>query len=96
MPFVIAEPCVDVIDTACVSVCPVDCIHYDDGIDRKLHINPDECIDCGACEAVCPVSAIFSEFDLPAEWDRYAVIDALWYQDKAAAREQVDTVKAAS
>ena len=47
MTYVIAEPCVDVMDTACVSVCPVDCIHYDEGVDRKLYIDPNECIDCG-------------------------------------------------
>ena len=57
MPYVIAEPCIDVQDKACVSVCPVACIHFDVGKDRKLYIDPNECIDCGACEPACPVAA---------------------------------------
>src|SRR4051794_3942201 len=51
MTFVIAEPCIDVKDRACVDECPVDCI-YEGG--RMLYIQPDECIDCAACEPVCP------------------------------------------
>ena len=35
---------------------------------RSLYIHPDECVDCGACEPVCPVEAIFYEDDLPAPW----------------------------
>ena len=65
MAYVIAEPCIDVLDISCVSVCPVDCIHYDEGTDRKLFIDPNECIDCGACEPECPVNAIFPEESLP-------------------------------
>jgi NAD-dependent dihydropyrimidine dehydrogenase PreA subunit len=61
MTYVIAEPCVDVMDQGCVSVCPVDCIHFDEGTDRMLYIDPNECIDCGACEPECPVNAIFPE-----------------------------------
>ena len=61
MTYVIAEPCIDVLDESCVAVCPVDCIHFDRGADRKLYIDPDECIDCGACEPECPVNAIFPE-----------------------------------
>ena len=72
MAYVIAEPCVDVHDRACVDECPVDCIY--DGL-RKGYIHPDECIDCGACEAVCPVVAIFHEEDLPDGWKHYAQIE---------------------
>ena len=68
MAYVIAEPCIDVLDISCVSVCPVDCIHYEEGTDRKLFIDPNECIDCGACEPECPVNAIFPEESLPPEW----------------------------
>ena len=68
MTYVIAEPCIDVLDISCVSVCPVDCIHYEEGVDRKLFIDPNECIDCGACEPECPVNAIFPEESLPPEW----------------------------
>src|SRR6478735_2630959 len=86
MAYVIAEPCIDVLDVSCVSVCPVDCIHFDEGTDRKLFIDPNECIDCGACEPECPVNAIFPEESLPPEWANYTAIDATWFTDKAAAR----------
>ena len=95
MTYVIAEPCVDVMDTACVSVCPVDCIHFDEGVDRKLFIDPNECIDCGACEPECPVNAIFPEESLPAEWAGYTAIEATWFNDKAAARAALDVLKPA-
>ena len=55
LPYVIAEPCIDVMDKSCVDECPVDCIYEGS---RKLYISPVECIDCGACEPVCPVEAI--------------------------------------
>ena len=66
--YVIAEPCVDVLDKACIEECPVDCI-YEGG--RMLYIHPDECVDCGACEPVCPVEAIFYEDDVPDKWREY-------------------------
>jgi NAD-dependent dihydropyrimidine dehydrogenase PreA subunit len=93
MAFVIAEPCLDVMDQACVRVCPVACIHLDAGKDRKLYIDPETCIDCGACEPVCPVQAIYADFALPATWRAYADIDALWYQDKEAARVRTAALK---
>ena len=68
MPFVITDPCIGTKDSACVDVCPVDCIHP-----RKdepefesatmLYIHPEECIDCGACVPACPVSAIYESHD---------------------------------
>jgi ferredoxin len=64
MTYVIGEECVDVMDRTCVSECPVDCIY--EGA-RSLYIHPVECIDCGACEATCPVKAIAYEDDLPPE-----------------------------
>ena len=76
MTYVIAEPCVDVIDKACADVCPVDCIHIDDDVDRKMYIDPDECIDCGACEPECPVEAIFSEEELPAGQEQFRQLNA--------------------
>jgi ferredoxin len=93
MTYVIAEPCVDVMDRACVSVCPVDCIHDEEGVDRTLYIDPNECIDCGACEPECPVNAIYTEDALPPESVGYTKINALWYTDKAAARALVDAAK---
>ncbi len=95
MTYVIAEPCVDVKDTACVDVCPVDCIHYDEGTDRMLFIDPDECIDCGACEPECPVQAIFTEDAVPDQWSDYTEVNALWFSDKDAARAKVDQLKPA-
>ena len=76
MTYVIAEPCVDVMDQACVAVCPVDCIHFEQGVDRTLYIDPNECIDCGACEPACPTKAIFPEESLPAKWADYTALNA--------------------
>ena len=88
MTYTITEPCIDVKDQSCVEVCPVDCIYADEK-DRILYIHPDECIDCGACEPACPVTAIFAEDDVPDEWEAYTEINALWFEDKEAARARV-------
>jgi len=66
-------------DTACVDVCPVDCIHTTDG-ETQLYINPDECIDCAACEPACPVDAIFMESDVPAEWQPFVEINSKFFE----------------
>ena len=78
MTYAICEPCIDVKDKACVDECPVDCI-YEGG--RSLYVQPDECVDCGACEPVCPVSAIFYEDDVPEESKQFIVINAEWFGD---------------
>ena len=67
MTYVIAEPCVDLMDKACIEECPVDCIYEGE---RMLYIHPDECVDCGACEPVCPVEAIYYEDDVPGGVER--------------------------
>jgi ferredoxin len=95
MPYVIAEPCVDELDQSCVDVCPVDCIHYEDGVDRKAFINPDDCIDCGACEPECPVNAIFPADAVPAEWAEHAAINATWFADRETARSALERVLSA-
>jgi NAD-dependent dihydropyrimidine dehydrogenase PreA subunit len=82
--YVIGEACVDVLDRACVAECPVDCIY--EGA-RMLYIHPDECVDCGACEPVCPVEAIYYEDDLPAEWQGYAAENARFFADPLPARD---------
>ncbi len=64
MPYVIASPCIDVNDKACIDECPVDCIYEGE---RKSYINPRECIDCGACEPVCPVEAISQDRRVPED-----------------------------
>jgi len=89
MPYVIAEPCVGVKDTACVDVCPCDCIHPrkdETGFSAtpQLYIDPGCCIDCGACIPVCPVSAIFPIEDLPKQWTGFAEVNARWYDKKSA------------
>ncbi len=73
MTYTIAEPCVDLKDKACIEECPVDCIY--EGA-RMLFIHPDECVDCGACEPVCPVEAIYYEDDVPEQWTAYTQINA--------------------
>ncbi|MFI5624829.1 indolepyruvate ferredoxin oxidoreductase subunit alpha [Nocardioides sp. NPDC051685] len=55
MTYIIGPDCIDELDRSCIEVCPVDCIYVGD---RKSYINSAECIDCGACEVECPVSAI--------------------------------------
>ncbi|MCC7365852.1 MAG: ferredoxin family protein [Dehalococcoidia bacterium] len=95
MTYVITTPCIDVQDQACVEVCPVDCIHFDEGEDRMLYINPDECIDCGACEPACPVTAIFAEDDVPGDQASFKEINVQWYSDKAGARAAVAAAKPA-
>ena len=72
MTYVIALPCVDVKDKACIDECPVDCIYEGN---RMLYIHPDECVDCGACEPVCPVEAIYYEDDLPVEFGSYYAVN---------------------
>ncbi len=78
MTYVITEPCVDVLDRSCVDECPVDCI-YEGG--RMLYIHPDECIDCAACEPVCPVDAIYFEDDVPAEYEAYTQANAEFFNE---------------
>jgi NAD-dependent dihydropyrimidine dehydrogenase PreA subunit len=90
MTYIITDPCIGTKDRSCVDVCPVDCIHDDGDEDRILYIDPDECIDCGACEPACPVNAIFAEDDTPDAAKAFMEINALWYKDKAAARAKVD------
>ncbi len=78
MAYVITDPCVDVKDKACVEECPVDCIY--EGT-RTLYIQPDECVDCGACEPVCPTAAIFYEDDVPADQAQFTKINAEFFSE---------------
>ncbi|GAY09388.1 ferredoxin [Pseudonocardia sp. N23] len=72
----IGLPCVDVLDRACVDECPVDCIYEGE---RALYIHPDECVDCGACEPVCPVEAIYYEDDLPEALQQHQADNARFF-----------------
>ena len=81
MAYVIAEPCVNTKDTACVDVCPVDCIHprkdeADFEKDTMLYIDPEVCIDCGACIPECPVQAIYSDSDIPEKYKSFVALNA--------------------
>lgn len=81
MAYIITGACEGVCDASCVDVCPVDCIYPAEGYslddadkekmkeaNEQLYINPEECIDCGACEPECPVQAIFAEDEVPDEY----------------------------
>ncbi len=76
--YTIAQSCVDVLDKACIEECPVDCIYEGE---RMLYIHPDECVDCGACEPVCPVEAIYYEDDVPEQWKDYTKINADFFEE---------------
>ena len=78
MTYVICQPCIGVKDASCVDVCPVDCIHAREE-DEQYYIDPEECIDCGACEPACPVDAIFEEGVVPAEWRDFTRINAEYF-----------------
>lgn len=85
MTYVIAAPCIDVLDRACVDECPVDCIYEGN---RSLYIQPDECIDCGACEPVCPVDAISYEDDLPDPFQPFLADNALFFTEVLPGRDE--------
>ena len=78
MTYVIALPCIDVKDKSCIEECPVDCIYEGD---RMLYIQPDECVDCGACEPVCPVEAIYYEDDVPGQWSDCKKVNAEFFDE---------------
>ena len=77
LTYVIVEPCIGTKDQSCVEVCPVDCI-YDAG--DHFMINPEECIDCGACEPECPVEAIYPEDEVPDDMESYTTKAADYFE----------------
>jgi ferredoxin len=91
MTFVITQACIDVKDQSCIEVCPVDCIYADD-VDRICYVHPTECIDCAACEAACPVGAIFEVSQLPSDATRFTEVNAIYFADPEAARSLVDEI----
>jgi ferredoxin len=78
MTYVISLPCVDLLDKTCIEQCPVDCIYEGE---RMLYIHPDECVDCGACEPVCPVEAISFEADVPGQWKDFYWVNVEFFQN---------------
>ena len=87
MTFVVAEPCINCKYTDCVAVCPVDCFYEGANF---LVINPDECIDCGACVPECPAEAIFDENELPEKWAEYKDLNAKLAGDWPVISDQQD------
>ena len=87
MTHVIFQPCIGTKDTACVKVCPVDCIHPtkdepDFATAEQLYIDPDTCIDCGLCVDECPVAAILPEEELPADQKKFTALNAEYFKKK--------------
>src|SRR5438132_8818766 len=76
MPYVIAAACIDVTDKSCIDECPVDCIYEGD---RKMYISPARCIDCGACEPVCPVQAISQDRRVPSDQHDFVADNARFF-----------------
>ncbi len=85
MPYVIAAACIDVTDRSCVDECPVDCIY--EGA-RKLYINPVECIDCGACEPVCPVEAVSQDRAVEEGQEEFVDDSARFFEDPLPGRDE--------
>jgi ferredoxin len=75
-----------------VTVCPVDCFHGDA---EMLYIDPDECIDCGACVPECPVQAIYDEADLPEDKNHWIQINADKAPDLPVVNESEDPLPTA-
>lgn len=69
MTYVIGLACVDLKDRTCLDECPVYCIYEGE---RMMYINPDECVNCGACEPACPVEAIKYQDDLATQEKPFA------------------------
>jgi NAD-dependent dihydropyrimidine dehydrogenase PreA subunit len=101
MPFIITDPCIDTKDSACVDVCPVDCIHprkdepeFDTV--RILYIHPEECIDCGACVPACPVAAIYDSAEsTPESQKSFIEANAIFRSGDAAALQKAETIVSA-
>jgi NAD-dependent dihydropyrimidine dehydrogenase PreA subunit len=84
MTYVITESCIDIKDRSCVEECPVDCI-YEGG--RKLYINPDECIDCGACAPACPMDAIVPASELAGGSDQFTGDNRAFFTETLPGRD---------
>ena len=83
VPYFIASPCIDVMDRSCIEECPVDCIYEGD---RKLYINPVECIDCSACEPACPEGAIYVDWKAPDEHSDFVADNARFFTEPLPGR----------
>jgi len=93
---VITGRCDGVCDTACVDVCPMDCIHGPVPLETiratppgerpsrfagtQMFVNPDECISCGACYSACPVNAIYADDEVPPEDHHFIELNARFFR----------------
>ncbi len=89
MTHIIGDPCIGTKDTACVAVCPVDCIHPtkddpDFEQEEMLYIDPETCIDCGLCVDECPVTAIWPEDEVPEDQKKHFETNADYYKRRPA------------
>ena len=84
MTYVIGSACIDVMDKSCVEDCPVDCIYEGD---RMLYINPDECVDCGACAFICRLDAIYYETDLAEDQQQFLADNAAFFTETLPGRD---------
>ncbi|MNF84200.1 Ferredoxin 7Fe [compost metagenome] len=87
MAYVIAAPCIA--DYSCVEICPVNCISpgpHEKEFDgaEQMYINPDVCVNCGACRDVCPVLAIYEAGCLPEKWQHYAQINKEFFSTRSS------------
>jgi NAD-dependent dihydropyrimidine dehydrogenase PreA subunit len=98
MPFIITDPCIETKDTACVDVCPVDCIHPrkdepEFAAATMLYIHPEECIDCGACVPACPVAAIYESVDsTPSNQRSLVEANAIYRSGDAASVAKAEAI----
>lgn len=84
MAYVITGTCTK--DALCIDACPTDCIHPrkdEPNFDTvpQLFVDPDNCIDCGACVGVCPSNSIFLKEELPAGTEEFIDKNAAYYQN---------------
>lgn len=84
MTYVVGADCVDVLDRACVEECPVNCIYIGE---RMAYIQPDECVDCNACEPACPVEAIYYEDDMPTGQEIFITENARFFEEPLPGRD---------
>ena len=71
MTTIVTENCKRCRFTDCVTVCPVSCFHGDE---EMLYIDPEECIDCGACIPKCPVEAIYED-PIPEDMEHWIEVN---------------------
>lgn len=92
MAYIVAEPCIKCKYTDCVEICPVMCFHEGENF---LVIDPEECIDCGACVDECPVQAIYPEGELPSKWHEYKALNRVLSQQWPVISRQKDALPTA-